>query len=147
MGIQARNGRRQVSQVISIFLIRFRILLATATAVCLLLSLTCLLGEDQIGTAAAQGKGKPAPRASVTIDSGFDISADGLGTYVDGRSGVDAQIWAGGSEDLTLNLNNSKRYFNVYHTFQGCGGFSCSAIENGAERGSKERRSGRPSDR
>jgi len=99
------------------FNMKSRIMLMKASSICMLFSLTCLLGGDQFGAAAAQGKAKPAPspRASVTINSGFDISDDGSGTYVDGQSGVAAQIFTAGSYDMTLDLRQGSRprSFNV----------------------------------
>ncbi len=88
---------------------RSMIVLLTAAAACFLLSLTSLFGG-----ASPQGKAKPAPpRATVTINSGFDISSDGLEPYVDGQSGVAAQVATAGSYDMILDLSKSSRHFNV----------------------------------
>jgi len=81
-----------------------------AFAACLLLVFIC--GS---GGAAPQAKGKPAPapRATVTIVAGSDIYPDRNEAYVDGLDKVAAQIFTAGSYDMTLDLINSSRFFNV----------------------------------
>ena len=121
---------------------RHSIVMMTAVAVSMLFSLTSLFGLAGLAapSATAQGKGKPVPnpKVSVTILNGLDVSADrvyaGTGEpvpYVDGVDGAEAQIWAGGSEDMTLRLYVSTRKFNVRHLFIDCGSSACTPVADG----------------
>jgi hypothetical protein len=52
----------------------------------------------------------------VTMDDHLDgFASDGGGPYHDGLNGVEAQIWSGGSEDVTLRLyyRNTNRRFSA----------------------------------
>ena len=122
---------------------RHSIVMMTAVAVSMLFSLTSLFGLAGLAapSATAQGKGKPVPnpKVSVTILNGLDVSADKVYAdtgepvpYVDGVDGAEAQIWAGGSEDMTLRLYVSTRKFNVSHSNGRCGSPTpCTLVDDG----------------
>jgi len=96
---------------------------AAATICCLLLTVSHSNVEAQ------KGKPAPNPKVQVTIptDPALGLIADQAVPYQDGVNGVEAQIWAGGSGDMTLRLYNTTRKFTVNAicaTAGGCGEYS-----------------------
>ncbi|RPI27102.1 MAG: hypothetical protein EHM61_09605 [Acidobacteria bacterium] len=93
----------------------------------------CLLFAAAVPSAQAQSKGKPSPNPKVSVEilPYWNVEGDqpametidgqeqflGWQPYKDGVDGVEAQIWAGGSEDMTLRLYDSPRRFRA--------GYSC----------------------
>lgn len=77
--------------------------------------------------AISAGGGKPAPnpKMRLTIMPGFDVVGDGAVYVDDSAQKVEAQIWAGGSEDFTLRLYDSSRKFTVNYTSIDCGPSPC----------------------
>jgi hypothetical protein len=72
-------------------------------------------------SAAQKGKTPPNPTVAVTIeDEPNGVASDGLGPYAHGQGGVEAQIWASGSQDVTLRLpDTSPRRYRVLGALDG----------------------------